>query len=200
MKTIERKAVLGLTAYEEIREQARAGVIALKARRRVALGDRLTVLFENHETVLFQIHEMVRTERIVAEDRIQEEIDAYQPLLPGAGELSATIFIEIPELSRMKQHEVRETVNRFQWIHAGALFLEVDGQRVPARFETDQSHESKMAAVHYVRFAIPAAARAALADPARTVRLVADHAAYRARTDLSPALRAELVHDLQDDR
>ena len=196
MPTIERKDILDLTAYEKVREQARADVIALKSRRRVTLGGHLSVLFENRETVLFQIQEMVRTERIVSADRIQDEIDAYTPLLPGKGELSATLFIEIPELSRMKPHEVRETVNRFQWIHAGALFLEVGGQRLPARFEADQTHESKMAAVHYLRFTLSEAARAALGDPARTVRLVADHAAYQAQADLPPELRAELEDDL----
>jgi hypothetical protein len=196
--TLARKDVLDLTAYERVREQARADVIVLKNRRRVALGDRLSLLFENRETVLFQIHEMVRTERLVAEDRIQAEIDAYRPLLPGAGDLSATLFIEIPELSCLKQHEVRETVNRFQWIHTGALFLEIAGRRIPARFETGQTHESKMAAVHYVRFAIPADARAALGDPTRPVRLVADHADYRAQADLPPDLRTELVQDLED--
>src|SRR5262245_31070055 len=113
-RRIEGTDVLDLTAYEKVRERMRASVIALKTGRRVAPGPQLTVLFENRETVLFQIQEMVRTERIVDAGKIQAEIDAYAPLLPGGGELSATLFIEIPDLVRMSQPEVRATVNRFQ--------------------------------------------------------------------------------------
>src|SRR5262245_48469258 len=129
----------------------RASVIALKAQRRVTLGPNLTLLFENRETVLFQIQEMVRTERIVDDAKIQDEIDAYQPLLPGAGQLSATLFIEIPELVHMSSAEVRDTVNRFQGLdRQGGVALAVDGERLPARFESGHSKEEKMAAVHYL--------------------------------------------------
>ena len=78
------------------------------------MGENLTFLFENRETVLFQIQEMVRTERIVEDGKIQDEIDAYNALLPGQGELSATLFIEIPDLVKLTQEEVRRRVNRFQ--------------------------------------------------------------------------------------
>ncbi|HEY7412568.1 MAG TPA: DUF3501 family protein [Vicinamibacteria bacterium] len=188
--------VLDLVAYERVRERMRAEVIAHKARRRVALGDRLTLLFEDRRTVLFQVQEMVRTERIVGEDRIQDELDAYNALLPGPGELSATLFIEIPEIVRMTADEMRQAVNRFQGIER-ALSLHAGGHVLRARFEGGHSKEEKMAAVQFVRFAVPEAARAALAEGA-PARLVVDHPDYAADVSVSTELRAEMVSDLAD--
>jgi hypothetical protein len=196
MRKVERSEVEDLVAYEKARDAMRARVIAIKARRRVAVGPNLTVLFENRDTALFQIQEMVRTERIVDDAKIQDEVDVYNALVPDPGELSATVFIEIPELVRMSPDEVRETVNRFQGLDRESLWLVAGGVRVPARFESGQTREEKMAAVHYVRFAVPTAARAALADPAADVRLVADHPRYQAQASLPPETRRALIEDL----
>jgi hypothetical protein len=187
-----------LVEYEKARDTMRARVIELKKNRRVSVGDNLTFLFENRDTVLFQIQEMVRTERIVDEARIQEEIDAYNALLPGPGELSATMFIEIPELSRMSNEEVRRTINRFQGLDREGVGLRLgDRPAISARFEEGHSKEEKMAAVHYVRFAVPAEAQALLADPRQRVRLVVDHPNYRAESEVPPATRAEMLADLR---
>jgi len=196
MRKVERTEIKDLVAYEKAREAMRAHVIEIKKHRRVAVGPNITVLFENRETVLFQIQEMVRTERIVDDGRIQEEVDVYNALVPDRGELSATLFIEIPELARMSQEQVRETVNRFQGLDRDSVFLQVDGRRVPARFESGESREEKMAAVHYVRFALPEAARAALAESAADVRVVVDHPHYRAEAALAAETRKSLHEDL----
>jgi hypothetical protein len=116
----------------------------------------------------------------------------------GRGELSATLFIEIPELARMTQDQVRETVNRFQGLDRDSLWLVAGSARIPARFESGHSREEKMAAVHYVRFAVPEAARAALGDPATDVRLVVEHPNYRADSSFEPATRRSLLDDLAD--
>jgi Protein of unknown function (DUF3501) len=196
MRKVGREEIKDLVAYEKAREAMRARVIAIKRDRRLAVGPNITVLFENRDTVLFQVQEMIRTERIVEDDRIQEEMDVYNALVPDAGELSATLFIEIPELVRMSQEKVRETVNRFQGLEQDTLWLVAGGIRVPARFESGHSKEEKMAAVHYVRFAVPPAARAALADPAADVRVVVDHPNYRAESPVPPPLREALRQDL----
>jgi uncharacterized protein DUF3501 len=196
LRKVSRDEIKDLVAYEKAREAMRARVIALKRHRRLALGPNLTLLFENRDTVLFQVQEMIRTERIVDDDKIQEELDVYNALVPDAGELAATLFIEIPELVRMSQDKVRETVNRFQGLEHDALWLLAGGTRVPARFESGHSKEEKMAAVHYVRFAVPPAARAALADPAADVRVVVDHPNYRAESAVPPPLRRALQEDL----
>lgn len=196
MQKIHPSEVKNLVEYEQIREPMRARIIALKKNRRVSVGDNLTFLFENRDTVLFQIQEMVRTERIVDEDKIREEVDTYNALIPGAGELSATLFIEIPELARLGPDEVRRAVNRFQGLDRQGVYLKV-GERftIPARFEEGHSKEEKMAAVHYLRFLLPPEARPALADPAQGVRLVVDHPSCRAQQDLPPEIRAELLKD-----
>ena len=197
MEKVRRADVLDLVAYEKARDAMRARIIDRKRNRRVSVGENITVLFENRDTVLFQIQEMVRTERIVHDDKVQDEVDAYNALIPEAGELSATLFIEIPELARMAQDEVRRTVNRFQGLDKDGVWLVIGDERVPARFEGGHSKEEKMAAVHYLRFALPESARAALRDPARTARVVIDHPNYKAEAVLPGAVRDELIGDLR---
>jgi hypothetical protein len=198
VEKIRPSEVKNLYEYEKVRDAMRGRVIELKKNRRVSVGDNLTFLFENRDTVLFQIQEMVRTERIVDEARIQEEIDAYNALLPGPGELSATLFIEIPELGRMSNEEVRRTINRFQGLDRGGVTLRVGSRPpIPARFEEGHSKEEKMAAVHYLRFTVPADAQALLADPRQPVVLVVDHPSCRAEAEVPPATRAELIADLR---
>jgi hypothetical protein len=198
MRKVERSEIKDLVAYEKAREAMRARVIGIKTRRRVAVGPNLTVLFENRDTVLFQIQEMIRTERIVDDERIQEEVDVYNALVPDRGQLSATLFIEIPELVRMTQDKVRETVNRFQGLDRDSVWLVVDGLRIPARFESGHTKEEKMAAVHYVRFVLPEAARAALRDAAADARVVVEHPHYRAEATLAAETRRALAEDLSD--
>jgi Protein of unknown function (DUF3501) len=194
---IDVSEVKDLVEYEKAREAMRARIIDLKKSRRVSAGENLTLLFENRDTVLFQIQEMVRTERIVEADKVRDEVDAYNALIPEPGELSATLFIEIPDLVRMGSDEVRRTVNRFQGLDRGGVSLRIgDRFDVPARFEAGHSKEEKMAAVHYVRFPLPPAARAALADRRQAVRLVVSHPNYRAEAEIPEAVRGQLIADL----
>jgi hypothetical protein len=188
--------VKNLVEYEKVRDAERARVIGLKKHRRVSVGDNLTFLFENRDTVLYQIQEMVRTERIVEEAKIQAEIDAYRPLLPRPGELSATLFIEIPELVRMSQEEVRQTVNRFQGLDRDGIWLVIGERRIPAQFEAGHSKEEKMAAVHYLRFSLPGEALAALAKPSESAKLVVEHPNYKADREIPVEVRAEMLKDL----
>jgi hypothetical protein len=197
MKKVQLSEVRNIAEYEKAREGMRREIIALKKKRRVHVGENLTFLFENRETVLFQVQEMVRTERIVDDPRIQEEVDAYNALIPDEGELSATLFIEIPELSRMSLDEVRRTVNRFQGLDREGVRLVVGDLSLSARFEQGHSSEEKMAAVHYLRFAVPESAQRALADPAVPVRIVVDHPSYRAEAPVIEDVRRQLLTDLR---
>lgn len=196
MKPVQISDIKNLVEYEKVRERMLAGIIELKKRRRVPLGDNLTLLFENRETVLFQIQEMVRTERIVDPAKIQDEIDAYKALLPEASQLSATLFIEIPGIAAMSPDQARVAVNRFQGIEAGCLFLELGTHRIPARFEGGHSKEEKLAGVQYIRFAISPEAQRALADPAEPARLFVDHPRYKAKSGVTSEVREELLKDL----
>src|SRR5262249_7424824 len=87
--------LLGLDRYEQIRNEFPRGIIELKRTRRLAVGDIITLVFENHDTVFFQVQEMMRAERITDLDAIREELEVYNALLPQPGELSATMLIEI---------------------------------------------------------------------------------------------------------
>ena len=194
MRKVGLEDVLDLVQYEKVRDERRRALIALKQHRRVGLGPDLTLLFENRETVLFQVQEMIRAERIVEPARLQEEIDAYNALVPEPGQLSATLFIELPALVHMPQAEVHRAVNRFQGLER-ALSLHVGTLALPAVFEAGHSTEEKMAAVHYVRFEVPQAARDALAAGA-AARLVVAHRDYAAESLLSAATLQELRRDL----
>lgn len=198
MRKVDVSEVKDLVAYEKVRDAMRARTIEVSRNRRISVGNNVSLLFENRDTVLFQIQEMVRTERIVDEARIREEVDSYNVLVPGRDELSATLFIEIPELIEMTPSQVRMAVNRFQGLDRdGVVRLNVGPDvSLPARFEEGHSNEEKMAAVHYLRFAVPPAARAALAEASRTAALVVDHPNYKAEAPVPPALRAELLKDL----
>ena len=198
MRKVDISEIKDLVAYEKVRDAARARHIEVTRDRRISVGDNISFLFENRDTVLFQIQEMVRTERIVDEAKIQEEVDSYNALVPGADEISATLFIEIPELVRMTPSQVREAVNRFQGLDRdGVIWVRVGPDvRLPVRFEEGHSKEEKMSAVHYVRFAVPPAARAALADASRPAALVIQHPNYKAEAPVSSELRAELLKDL----
>ena len=198
MQPIANEDVKDLVEYEKVRDQIRPRIIQEKRARRVSVGDNLTFLFENRDTVWLQIQEMIRTERIVAAHKIQDELDAYNALIPAPGELSATLFIEIPDLHKLDQEQVRQQVNRFQGLDKEGVWLEIGAHRLAARFETGHSKEEKMAAVHYLHFALDPEQRAALADEGLPVRLVVEHPACGGERAVGPETRRQLIADLAD--
>ncbi len=196
MKEIELKDIRNIAEYEKGRESMRADIIALKKNRRFVVGPNLSLVFENRETVLFQIHEMVRTERLVDDGKIQDEIDAYKNLVPRPGELSATMFIEIPGITEMSHGKAIEAVNFFQGFDAGGIVLEVGDVRSAAVFESGFSNDEKMAAVQYLKFPVDESMAAALRDVSRVALLRADNGRYRASAEIGTGMRQELIRDL----
>jgi uncharacterized protein DUF3501 len=194
MEKLKLSDVQDLVAYEKVRDQFRRGIIELKARRRVAVGDRVSLVFENRETALSQVQEMVRAERIVDAEKIQFEIDTYNALIPEEGELSATLFIEITDAA-----DVRKELDRFLGLdRPGALFFEQEGVgRVEARFEVGHSTEERISAVHYVKFPFGRDQRRAFVEGRGPVALVIDHPSYRYRAVLSDEVRRSLSEDLR---
>ena len=190
MKPIEASEVLDLAAYQAVRDGFRSDVIALKKIRRVALGPRVTLLFENRNTLLFQIQEMLRVERIGDPDSVQREIDVYNELVPGAAELSATLFIEIIELA-----DVRPELDRLIGLDEH-VFLRIGSHELRARFDAKQMEQDRIAAVQYVRFPLGPEGCEALADLETAAVLGVDHPAYRAEVMLAPETRASLLDDL----
>jgi hypothetical protein len=192
MRPITSAELLDLTGYERARPALLAEVIELKrSARRVAVGPELSFLFENRETVRSQIHEMLRTERIVDPERIEEELRVYNELLPHAFELSATLFIEIPDLAR-----IRPTLDKLVGIDEHVR-IEIGDAAVRATFDPKQFEQDRISAVQYIRFPIGATLAARFRDGSVPVRLVVEHPNYRHATPLQGAPRASLARDLE---
>jgi len=181
-----------LPEYEKERTDFRRRIIELKALRRISIGPLITLVFENRDTVRFQIQEMLRVERIEEEGKVRHELEVYNGLIPGEGELSATLFIEITDGDRIK-----ERLDQLMGIdQPGHLWLEVGGERCVALFESGHSNEEKISAVHYLRFRLTPGQQQRLADPALAVRLVIDHPHYQASGELGLQTRRSLLTDL----
>src|SRR4051794_30222323 len=127
--------IADLRAYERERDEFRQQVIALKKLRRVAIGPFVSIVFENSDTVRFQIQEMARVEKILSDDAIQAELDIYNPLIPDAGSLAATMFIELTSKDELVEWLPKLVgVERAVELHIG------DGERevvVGARVDPD---------------------------------------------------------------
>src|SRR5207244_9810130 len=102
MPRIDRASLMTLEAYARERPQFRAKVMAHKKNRTVQLGDHLTLIFEDELTIRYQVQEMLRVERIFEEAGIQEELDAYNPLVPDGRNLKATLMLEFPDPDERK--------------------------------------------------------------------------------------------------
>jgi hypothetical protein len=191
MQPLTPSDLTNLHEYELERPAFRERVIALKGRRRVPLGSLMTLVFENRDTVRFQIQEMLRVERIVQPDKVQHEIETYNALLPGPGEVAATLFIEITDEAR-----VQETLDGFIGLdEPGRLQLTAGAGAYPALFEPGQSREDRITAVHYIRFPLGEEGRRALASGAEAA-LEVSHGPYRARQVLARETVEELIRDL----
>jgi hypothetical protein len=196
MKKIALSDVKNLHEYELIRDAWRKEVIAVKSRRRVLLGESMSLLFECRLTVLNQVQEMCRAERLAKPEAVQQEIDVYNELVPDAGELSATLLVEITEEAR-----IQPQLDRLIGLSSGRhVWLELNGRKVFARFLEGQGREDRIAAVQYLRFPIgtDSADGQALASGGAPVVLRMDHPGYRASATLSPETRAEIARDLSD--
>jgi hypothetical protein len=186
--------VLDLRAYERVREDYRARVIARKRNRRVSLGPIMTLVFECLDTVRFQVQEMARVEKIISDEAIQVELDIYNRLLPGERDLSATLFIELTSDGALREWLPRLVGIEHQvgvWIDGDVVASVPEAQHAAAL-----TRETVTPAVHYLRFAFTEAQVEAFRN-AQEVALVSTHPAYEARTTLLPATREELLGDLQ---
>lgn len=194
MKALAPSDILSIEDYERQRDAVRARIIELKRRRRISVGPLITLIFENRETLHFQIQEMLRVERITDPDKVQEELDVYNALLPAPGELSATLLIEITEQAEMKMW-----LDRFIGLdHGEKVAIVAGGERVYGDFEGGRSQEAKISAVHFVKFRPTASMRDAFADLRRPVSLLIDHNGYREEVPVPGSLREEWLADLND--
>jgi hypothetical protein len=184
-----------LRAYERERADFRRRIIELKRTRRITLGPILTILFENTETMRWQVQEMARAERMIRDEQIAHEVETYNALIPDAGELSGTLFLELTS-----DEALREWLPKLLGIEFALAFALPDGSRVAGR-PSDEDEErltrdDTTAAVHYLRFTFtPDQVKAFRDGP---VRLVVDHPEYQYETTLDDVQHEALAADLID--
>lgn len=186
--------IADLRAYERERDQFRRDVIALKKRRRIAVGPFVTLLFENRQTIRFQIQEMARVERLISDEAIEGELAVYNPLIPEPGELAATLFIELTT-----EEQLREWLPQLVGIEGSVRLVVGDDVVIPATVDDDHAEQltrdDVTASVHYVHFRLDDAAVAKLADGPVTLRV--EHPSYQHETVLTDENVAELLTDLR---
>lgn len=186
-------SLMTLEAYAKWRKQHQAEVIAHRKLRSVALGEHITVQFESELTMRYQIQEMLRIEKIFEEEGIQQEIDAYAPLVPDGSNWKATMLLEYPDIN-----ERRRELARLLGV-AERMFVEVEGhERVYAIADEDldRENEEKTSSVHFLRFELAPAMRAAVKAGA-AVKLGCDHTNYPAHGMLAAETLASLAGDLK---
>ncbi len=194
MRSLTIEDLQTLDEYERGREEFRRRIIELKRNRRITVGDRITLVFENRETLFFQIQEMLRVERIVDPEKIKNELETYNQLMPSAGELSATLFIEITDAA-----QVKDVLDRFQGIDRGkTVSLRVGPHLVYGTFEQGYSKEDKISAVHFVRFSIPERVKAEMSNLQARMELRVNHEDYQAAAAIPDDMRFSLLNDLEE--
>jgi hypothetical protein len=190
---ITRDNLMTLEAYSKYRKQHKPDVIAHRKLRSVALGDHVTLLFESEMSVRYQIQEMLRIEKIFEEEGIDQEIEAYAPLVPDGTNWKATMLIEFPD-----ENERRRELARLIGVE-DRMFVEAEGHdRVYAIADEDLDRENdeKTSAVHFVRFEFTPAMVSAIKAGA-SVKLGCDHRNYPAHVTITPETLASLAGDLK---
>jgi len=192
MPAIARDSLLTLEAYAKERSAFRARVLAHKRNRIVHLGPHVTLLFEDELTIRYQIQEMLRIEKTFDESGIQQEVDAYNPLVPDGSNLKATMLLEYEDADA--RHAALAQLRGIE----DHVFMRVAGfpvVRAVADEDLDRENDDKTSAVHFVRFELtPAMIAAFKADT--PVALSIDHPNYQAEVAMiSPLVQETLASD-----
>jgi hypothetical protein len=192
MQQLNRDDLYSLEQYAKIRTEFRANVMAHKNDRQVSIGAHATLYFEDRLTMQYQVQEMLRAERIFEAEGIQEELDAYNPLIPDGANWKATFMIEYEDVN-----ERRDALSRLRgiedvvWVKVG----DHDKVRAIADEDLEREDETKTSSVHFLRFELSPEMVEAVKQGA-DVSAGIDHADYTYRTELAPAARTSLANDL----
>jgi hypothetical protein len=189
VRPITRRDIKGPALYGPIRDDYRARVIALKRPRRVLIGDRVSLVFENRFTLTLQIEEMCRAEGLTRDDQIEAEIEVYNEMMPTADSLSATLFIELPP-----DADARGELDKLIGLDEHVV-LHVGPHAIRAQFEPGRATADRISAVQYTRYPLTPEARQALMTPATKIAVEIDHPGYRHRVECPEEFRASLAND-----
>jgi uncharacterized protein YggL (DUF469 family) len=194
MPHITRDSLMTLEAYAAARPQFRARVMAHKKNRTLHLGEHMTLIFEDELTIRYQVQEMLRAERVFEGEGIQDELDAYNPLIPDGSNWKATVMIEYPDVE--ERHRMLARLIGVE----DRIWIEVSGHpRVYALADEDLTRENaeKTSSVHFLRFELAWDMVQALKRGA-ALGIGVDHPAYTALVAaVDPAVRTSLLTDLE---
>ena len=191
-RSIERSDILDAATYAAARKARRAEIIAMKKNRRVHVGPHLTLYFECYETMLYQVQEMLHAEG-GGEEQLQDELLAYNPLIPQGNELSATLMIEVNE--PVQRARLLDSLGGIE----EHVSLRFGGETVQATWENDVDRttpDGKTSSVHFLHFHMTAEQAAAFAAPGTEVIVAVTHPNYTHMAGLREDMRAELTRDL----
>lgn len=192
VRPITRADIKGPAIYAGMRDDFRKRVIELKRPRRVVVGDRVSMTFENRHTLTLQIEEMCRVENLTTDEQIDAEVAVYNELMPTADSLSATLFIELHD-GDDHYAELNRLVGLDEHV---ALWIGPD--EIRAAFEPGRSTNDKISAVQYLRFPLSPGAKELLRNPETTLAIVIDHPEYMQQVSCDDSLRASLAADYED--
>lgn len=193
MPHITRESLMTLEAYAKARPEFRSKVMAHKKNRTVHLGDNLTLIFEDELTIRYQIQEMLRIEKTYEEAGIQDELEAYNPLVPDGSNWKATMMIEYPD-----ETERRAMLAKLKGIESRVWVQVMDFARVHAIADEDleRENEEKTSSVHFLRFELTPEMIAA-AKSGAAIAMGVDHPVYTTETVVSQTVRDSLAADLK---
>jgi hypothetical protein len=193
MPKIQPDSLMTLEAYARNRREFRAKVMAHKKDRSVALGDHVTLVFEDELTIRYQVQEMLRIERIFEQAGIQGELEAYNPLIPDGRNFKATMMIEYPDVDERKHALARlKGVEDRVWVQVEGC----EKVHAIADEDLDRSTEEKTSAVHFLRFELTDEMAASLKYGVG-LGIGVDHPEYSAEIAALPSnIRNSLVNDL----
>jgi hypothetical protein len=190
--TLSRTDLMPLETYAVERPAFRARVIEHKRHRRVPIGEHINLYFEDRLTIQYQIQEMLRIEKIFEPEGIQEELDAYNPLIPDGHNLKCTAMIEFPDVEeRRRQLAQLRGVENLVWLQVEGF----DRVYAIANEDLERSNDEKTSAVHFMRFELEDTMVEALKGGA-ALTFGINHDLYRQETRLDEPVRAALVADL----
>ena len=193
MTALTRDSLMTLERYAKERPQFRARVMEHKKNRTLLVGEHVMLIFEDELTIRYQIQEMLRAERIFEEEGIQDEVDAYAPLIPDGSNWKVTMMIQYPDID-----ERRRMLAQLIGIE-DRVWVQVAGQgRVYAIADEDLERETaeKTSSVHFLRFELDSGMVKALKQGAG-LEIGIDHPSYSVSTSVAPAARDSLVGDLK---
>tara|TARA_B100002003_G_scaffold245127_1_gene272404 strand:- start:121 stop:702 length:582 start_codon:yes stop_codon:yes gene_type:complete len=192
MKSIAADTLMNIIEYEKVRHKYRQDIIAYKKNRRISLGPNVMLTFENEKTLTFQIQEIMRAERLVHDEQIQEEVDVYNTIMPPENGLSATLFIEVVE-----EAKIRPVLNKFIGLtDHQTLYLDINGEKVYAEFEQGREEENKISSVHYVQFLFSNEQKNNFTDSESETKLGIDYKDYKYTKTVPDGLQRSLCEDL----